>query len=83
MSQDGFALDSIKRLANLGRRVFMVIEEADECSNGALEVDVVFPERIVCIDEQILACGKLRHVSMVKPLDKLRLAAKDNLAGAV
>ena len=36
----------------------MVVQEGDEVGDGALEVDVVFPERVVGVDEQVLAGGK-------------------------
>jgi hypothetical protein len=43
----------------------VVIEKADKCSNCALKVDVVFPERIVSIDKQGLTGGELGHGSDV------------------
>jgi hypothetical protein len=46
----------------------MVIEVADEGGYGALEVDVVLPQRIVSVDQQRLAWRKLRHESMVMNL---------------
>ena len=50
-----FALDLIQRPAHLGGRVLVVVQVADECGYGALEVDVVFPEGIVGVDEEGLA----------------------------
>ena len=41
--EDGFALDGVEGLANLSGGVFVVIEIADECSDSAFEIDVVFP----------------------------------------
>ena len=38
-----------------------MIEVADECSDGAFEVDVVLPEGVVGIDEERLVGGKLGH----------------------
>jgi hypothetical protein len=46
-------------------RVLVVIEKADKCSNCALKVDVVFPERIVSIDKQGLTGRELGHGSDV------------------
>ena len=43
----------------------MVVEIADEGGDGALEVDVVLPQRIVGIDQQRLAWRELRHEFMV------------------
>ena len=37
--------------------MLMVIEIGDEFGNGALEIDVVFPQRVVCVDEQGLVGG--------------------------
>jgi hypothetical protein len=65
VGKNGFALLRVERLAHLGRRVFLVVEIADERGDGALEVDVVFPEGIVSVDKQSLAGRKLRHGIMV------------------
>ena len=43
----------------------MVIEIADEGGDGSLEVDVVFPESVVCVDEQRLAGRKSGHETIV------------------
>ena len=65
VGEDGFALDCVEGLAHFGGRVLVVVQIADEGGDGALEVDVVFPERIVGIDEQGLAGRKLGHGVMV------------------
>jgi hypothetical protein len=39
----------------------MVVEERNEVGDGALEVNVVFPERVVGVDEQGLAGRELGH----------------------
>ena len=48
----------------------MMVEEGDEVRDSALEVDVVFPERVVGVDEQILAgrraLGMGRHREMIR-----------------
>ncbi len=59
--KDGFALHSVEGLAHFGGRVRVVIQIADEGSDGALEVDIVFPEGVVGIDEQSLSGRELRH----------------------
>ena len=51
----------------------MVIEVADEGGDGALEVDVVFPERVVGVDEQGLAWREAGHGSMVKAASVVNL----------
>ena len=47
-------LDAVEVAPNLFGSVDTVIEIGDEAGNGALEVDVVFPERVVGVDEQSL-----------------------------
>ncbi len=59
--EDRFALNGVQCFAHLRRRVLVVIEKADEGSNGSLKVDVVFPKRVVRVDKQSLAGGELRH----------------------
>src|SRR5690349_9277811 len=63
MREDRFAFDSVERQADLGGRILVVIEKADERGDSAFEVDVVFPEGIVCVDEQRLASRESGHVN--------------------
>ena len=49
---DAFALDIIEHLADLLRRELVMVEEGNETSDRALEVDVVFPEGVVGVDEE-------------------------------
>jgi hypothetical protein len=65
VGEDGFAFNLIKSLTDLSRSVFAMIEKTDEGGNGALEVDVVFPEGVVGIDQEGLAGGKLGHESRI------------------
>ena len=65
VGEDGFALAGVEGLADFGGGVLVVIEIADEGGDGALEVDVVFPEGVVGVDEEGLAGGKLGHGLMV------------------
>lgn len=58
MGDDGGVLDAIEVAANLFGSVDAVIKVGDEASDGALEVDVVFPEGVVGVDEQGLV-GRL------------------------
>src|SRR5690242_21868183 len=51
---DAVALHLIQDFPHLLRRVGVVIEERDELGDGALEVDVVLPERVVGVNEQSL-----------------------------
>ena len=54
VGEDGGVLDAVEVAANLFGGVDTVIEVGDEAGDGALEVDVVFPERVVGVDEQSL-----------------------------
>jgi hypothetical protein len=49
--EDGRVLDAVEVATDLLGSVDAVIEIGDEAGNGALEVDVVFPERVVGVDE--------------------------------
>jgi hypothetical protein len=61
VGENSFALDGVQSLAHLGGRVLVVVQIADEGGDGALEVDVVFPQRIVGVDEQRLAGREAGH----------------------
>ena len=52
VGEDGCVLDPVEVAADLFGGVDAVIEVGDEAGDGALEVDVVFPERVVGVDEQ-------------------------------
>ena len=54
MLQDIFFLDRKQHVTHLLRRVMLVVEKADEVADGALKVDIVFPKRIVGVDQQRL-----------------------------
>ncbi len=49
---DAFALHIVEHLAHLLGRELVMIEERDEAGDGALEIDVVLPERVVGVDEE-------------------------------
>ena len=51
----------VEGLADFGGGVLVVVEIADEGGDGALEVDVVFPEGVVGVDEQGLAGREVGH----------------------
>ena len=53
---DGGVLDAVEVAADLGGAVNAVVEVGDEGGDGALEVDVVLPERVVGVDEERLSC---------------------------
>ena len=52
VGDDGFAFHLVQHFAHLLGAVLVVIQERDEVCDGALKVDVIFPKRIVGIDEQ-------------------------------
>ncbi len=49
---DAFALDVVEHFAHLLGRELVMIEKRNEARDGALEVDVVLPERVVGVDEE-------------------------------
>ena len=49
---DAFALYVVEDFAHLLGRELVMIEKRDEVRDGALEVDVVLPERVVGVDEE-------------------------------
>src|SRR5882724_1148444 len=51
------ALNVVQNLTHLLRGEFLMIEERDEVGDGAFEINVVFPQSIVSIDEE----GLWRH----------------------
>jgi hypothetical protein len=55
VGEDGLALDLVELEADLVGGIFVVIEAGDEGGDGALEVDVVFPEGVVGVEEQGLS----------------------------
>ena len=48
---DSRVLDAVEMVADLFGGVDAVIEVRDEAGDGALEVDVIFPERVVGVDQ--------------------------------
>ena len=55
--RDGGPLAGVEVLTDLFARVHTVIDVGDEGSDGALEVDVVFPKGVVGVEEKSLGCG--------------------------
>ena len=68
MREDGFAFHGVEGFADLRGRVLLVVQIADEGGDGALEVDVVLPQRVVGVDQQGLAGGEGGHESMLQGL---------------
>ena len=61
MFENRFAFNSVERLPYFRGWVSPVIQVANECRYRPLEINVVFPQRVVGVNEQSLAGGKLRH----------------------
>ena len=57
MLDDAFAFDFVQDVPDLGGRVLMMVQERDKVGDGALKVNVVFPERVVGVDQQVLRQG--------------------------
>src|ERR1700690_1240565 len=54
VADNALAFDPIQNLTHLLGRVLVMVQERNESRDSALEVNVVFPERIIGIDEQRL-----------------------------
>ena len=52
VGDDSGVLDTVEMVADLLGGVDAVIEVGDEAGNGALEVDVVLPKRVVGVDQE-------------------------------
>ncbi len=51
---NAIALHVIEHFAHLLGRELVMIQERDEARDGALEIDVVLPQRVVGVDEESL-----------------------------
>src|SRR5215467_5776215 len=79
MRDDALALNLVENLPHLRGRVLLVIEKRNEARDGALEVDVVLPKRIVRVDQQ-----RLRAVGIDLPRHPdfmIKAAAVDSRGG--
>src|SRR5581483_1331314 len=54
MGDDALALDFIQDFADFRRRPLALIQKRNKFRNCPLKIDIVFPERIVGIDQEIL-----------------------------
>ena len=52
MADYALALHIVQNRANLFGRIFVVVQKGYETSDGAFEIDVVFPQRVIGVDEQ-------------------------------
>src|SRR5437016_14399309 len=52
MADYALTLHIVQNRANLFRRIFVVVQNRYETSDGAFEIDVVFPQRVIGVNEQ-------------------------------
>ena len=62
---DGFPLHVVQHQANHLWRVFAMVQERNELCDRALEINVIFPERVIGIDEQSLGAIVSPHFFMI------------------
>ena len=63
VAHDAVALDIVQNVAHPLGRVLVMIQKRNKIRDGPLEVNVIFPERIVCVDEQRLSVIGIRTLS--------------------
>ena len=63
VGEDGGVLDAVEVAADLFRSVDTVIKVGDEAGDSALEIDVVFPKRVIGVDEQCLVGGATERLA--------------------
>ena len=64
MADDAFTLHIVENFANLLGRIFMMVQKGYKAGDGAFEIDIVFPQRVIGVDEQRLRSVRfcwLRH----------------------
>jgi len=59
--EDRVALDIVESKAYLIGRILAMIEERNEPSDRTFKINIVFPERVIRIDEQSLGSLAMRH----------------------
>src|SRR6185312_13484921 len=59
--QDRLALDLIQKCTDFMRRQVLMVQPLNEVGNGLVKVNIVFPERVVGVNEQGLGDGDWRH----------------------
>lgn len=70
-SGDGGVFNVVETLADLLRAIDTVVEIGDEGCDGPLEVDIVLPQRVVCIDQQGLVGGVANGLGFAGHLARL------------
>ena len=72
MFDDGFSLHVVQHRANHLGRVLTVIEKRNEIGDRPFEINIVFPERVIGIDEQSLGAILSAHVFMITAPSRIR-----------
>src|SRR5438105_11307656 len=52
VSDDAFTFHLVENFAYLNSRILVMVQEGNELSNGPLEVNVIFPESVIGVDER-------------------------------
>ena len=52
VAHDALAFDVIENFADFCGRSFAMVEKGDEIGDGALEINIVFPKRVVSVDKE-------------------------------
>src|SRR5216684_5109150 len=79
VSDDALAFHVIENLAYLSGRILVMVQEGNELSNGTFEVDIVFPESVIGVDEKGLCAIRIREAGRHGALShKLHLSGMRN-----
>ena len=62
VGENAFALHVVQHFAHLLWGILVMLQKRNKLRNGTLEVNVVFPERVIGIDEQRLRAVRLAYV---------------------
>jgi hypothetical protein len=54
MADNALAFHIVQDLASLRGRIVLVIQEGNEINNSPLELNVVFPKRVIGVEEKAL-----------------------------
>ena len=69
---DGIPLHIVQHQPNRLGRMLAMVEERNELRDRPLEINVVFPERVIGIDEQSLGPVLSPHVFMITAPERIR-----------
>ena len=81
--QNALPLHIVQNLPNFSRRTFAVIQEGNKIRDGALKIDIVLPESVVGVDEEVLSNAIAKShtlmISLCPWLQKLETKPAKNL----